>query len=317
MPRLPLLAALVALLAACASGPAGGGLRVDLDKANEERLLRYYLGGYAAPAGADPFEAGLVAREGGGFVLRPEAFPEAARAALRDADADGTLGWDEFTVFVEATYADARGLPASLDALRAARPWSLGDSAWFGFDVEGSAMTQARRRTLVPTAALRAALAGFRAAGDRLVYPEGTLLVGEHLVDGAVVETTVKRRRADGFWDFAVYGADGRRAAATATEPKPLRAPVQCVGCHLGERRFEPDASFPAAAPDGPYGPRALVVPDAWRRPDVAARFNEHAARTDGVLGLYATVYVGRRLAERAAGTISARDAALLDRLGL
>ena len=50
-------------------------------------------------------------------------------------------------------------------------------------------MTRARRRLFVPVAALRAALAGDPAAGERLVYPEGTLLVGEHLEGPRVVET--------------------------------------------------------------------------------------------------------------------------------
>jgi hypothetical protein len=154
-------------------------------------------------------------------------------------------------------------------------------------------------------------------ADGKLRYPVGTWLIGEHLADGQVVETTVKRRRADGFWDFAVYNADGALAPATTTEPKPLRAPMQCTGCHLGQKRFEPERSFPGHAADGPNGPRAVYVPDAWRRPEAVTRFDEHARRDDGVLGLYATIYTGRLLAERDAGRLAPADAALLDRLGL
>jgi hypothetical protein len=306
------------LLAAC-GGPSDG-LPVHLDKSNEEVLLRYYLGGYVAPGGGDPVEAGLLA-EDGGFAIRPEALPEPYRAALRDADGDGTLGWEEFVAFVEATYADARALPPTLDVLRAAAPFAGGDSAWFTVEVEGSPMTAARRRNHVPVAALRQALAGYRDAGDRLRYPEGTVIVGEHVEDGRVVETTVKRRRADGFWDFAVYDAAGRLADATATPPRPLDAPVQCTGCHLGRRLFDPDKSFPAAAPDGPYGPRAIRVDDALRAAagahGLAALFDEHAKRSDGVLGLYGTLYTARLLADRAAGRLAPEDAALLERLGL
>ena len=315
--RLSALALLV-FLSACGSAP-DGGVPVRLDKSNEDTLLRYYLGGYAAPAGADPVEAGVLV-EDGPFV-RPEALPPGPRDALVDGDGDGVIDWGEFEAFVEASYADARGLPPTLEALRAEAPYAEGDPAWFVTEIEGSPMTAARRKVYVPVAALRQALAGYRAAGGRLVFPEGTVIVGEHRDAGGVLETTAKRRRADGFWDFAVYDAAGRLAPATSTPPRRLRAPIQCVGCHLGRRLFEPEKSFPATAPDGPHGPRALLVDGDVRAAvagyDLAAFFDEHATRSDGVLGLYATLYTARMLAERDAGRIRPEDAALLERLGL
>lgn len=309
---------LALLLAACAGGPADG-LRVDLDKSNEETLLRYYLGGYVGPEGGDPVEAGLMVGEGR-LAIRPEALPEPFRADLDDANADDVIDWDEFVAFVGATYAEARGLPPTLDALRGEAPYAAGDTDWFTTEVDG-VMTSARRRVYVPTAALREALAGYRTAGDRLVYPAGTVIVGEHREGEAVLETTVKRRRADGFWDFAVYGADGRLAGATATPPRPLDAPIQCTGCHLGRRLFDPEKSFPARAPDGPYGPRAIDTDDAIRGAvaahDLVAFFEEHAKRSDGVLGLYGTLYTAGLLADREAGRLTSEDAALLEQLGL
>jgi hypothetical protein len=316
-PLRPPVLSLFLLLAAC--GGATDGLAVRLDKSNEDVLLRYYLGGYVGPEGGDPVAAGLM-REEGGLTVRPEALPEAYRAALRDANADGVIDWDELVAFVDATYAEARGLPPTLDALRAEAPYAEGDSAWFTTEVDG-VMTAARRRIFVPVAALRAALAGYRAAGDRLIYPEGTVIVGEHREGGRVLETTVKRRRADGFWDFAVYDASGRLTGATATPPRPLAAPVQCTGCHLGRRRFDPEASFPAAAPPGPYGPRVVYVDEAVREAVAAhglvASFDEHAKRSDGVLGLYGTLYTARLLADREAGRITPEDAELLEALGV
>ena len=127
----------------------------------------------------------------------------------------------------------------------------------------------------------------------------------------------MKRLREDGFWDFAVYGPDGRLAPATATAPRPLRAPTQCTGCHLGRRLFEPEKSFPATPTDGPDGPRRYDVPDAWRSAEATALFSEHARRDDGVLGIYATLYTGRLIAERASSEASPADRALLARLGL
>lgn len=313
---LPLLAL---ALAAC-GGPVdvqtAERVPLALDHADPERLVRSLLGGFASADGADPFEAGLVSGEGDALTLHPQALPADARAALSDADGDGALSWEELRALADEAYYAARRLPPTLAALRADEPYATVDTAWFSVDVSG-VMTALPRRVYVRESALRAAISAFADDG-RLVYPAGTWIVGEALGEGgAVVETTVKRRRADGFWDFGVYGADGRLAPATTSPPRPLRAPAQCTGCHLGERRYEPEASFPRAAPDGPFGARAYHVPDAWRSAEATALFEEHARRDDGVLGLYATLWTGRALAARADGALAPRDAALLDRLGL
>ncbi len=311
---------LLALLLTACGGPVdvqtAERVPLALDHANPERLVRSLLGGFASADGADPFEAGLVSGEGDDLALHPQALPSEARAVLSDADGDGALSWEELRALADEAYYAARALPPTLTALRQTEPYADGDTAWFSVDVSG-VMTALPRRVYVRESALRSAIAAF-AADRRLVYPAGTWIVGEALADdGTVAETTVKRRRADGFWDFGVYGADGRLVPATVTPPRPLRAPAQCTGCHLGSRRYEPEASFPRAAPDGPFGARAYHVPDAWRSAEATALFDEHARRDDGVLGLYATLWTGRALAARAEGTLAPRDAALLERLGL
>ncbi len=316
--RLPLLALFVGL-GACQSGPVdvqtAESVPLRLDRRDPGPLVRATLGGYVSPDGGDPFEAGLVSGEGADLTLHPQRLPPAYRARLHDLNGDGAVDWDELAGLLDTTYYEARGLPATLAALRQRAPYAEDDEAWFVVDMDG-VMTAAHRRVYVPTQALRAAMAGFVETGE-LRYSPGTWIVGEHRVDGDVVETTVKYRRGDGFWDFAVYDADGRLTPSTHTEPRALRAPTQCTGCHLGDRLFEPEKSFPNEAPDGPYGPRAYHVPDAWRSPEATALFNEHAARDDGILGLYATIYAGRLLDARRRGALAPADAALLDRLGL
>ena len=319
---LALCVALAIAGSACASGPVdvqtAEAVPLRLDKANPERLVQSLLGAYVGDA--DAFESGLVSGSGDDLTLHPQRLDAATRGQLSDADGDGAIDWDELVAFVGLTYVPAHGIPPTLADFYAssavAPPSGPDDPAWFTVDVAG-VMTSARRRVSVPVPALRAAIEAF-AEGGELVYPVGTPIVGAHLADdGATAETTVKRRRADGFWDFAVYDAEGRVAASTSTPPLPLKAPTQCTGCHLGQKLYEPEKSFPAPAPDGPNGPRAYYVPDAWRSAEATALFQEHARRDDGVLGLYATLYVGRLLAARADGTLAPDDAALLDRLGL
>lgn len=309
----------VVLLSACGGGPVdvetAEAVPLALDRDRPERLLRSVLGAYAGPDGGDPIEAGILSQDGGGYVLYPDRLGPGVRAHLRDVNGDGAVDWDELAAMLEATYTDVRGLPATLNALRQSADYAAGEPDWFTVEVDG-VMTAARRRIAVPVAALRSAMAGFPEEG-RLVYPVGTWIVGEHLLDGAVVETTVKVRRPDGFWDFAVYDAEGLLAPETSTEPRSLRVPTQCTGCHLGRRLFDPEKSFPAEAEDGPFGPRAIHVPDNWRSREATTLFEEHARRDDGVLGLYATLYAGRLLAARARGDIGPDDAALLDALGL
>lgn len=319
------LAPCVALIGCGDGGSADGEvadgeatLRLDLDKRDPERLLRFYLGSYLGPAGGDAVEAGVLSGAGEDFRLHPEALDARWQPALgaANADGDGVLDWDEFVDFIDRTYAEARALPPTLDAFRTDVPYAEGDAAWFTVEIDG-VMTNARRHLFVPVSALRAALMDFRTNGERLIYPVGTAIVGEHRMEGELAETTVMLKRADGFWDFFVYGADGTLAAATDTPPRELRSPTQCVGCHFGRKMFEPEESFPGEAPPGPFGPRGIHVGPELRNAEVVALFDEHAKRSDTVLGVYNTLFVSGLLADRRAGRLAPEDAALLDGVGL
>lgn len=311
---------LLAVLMGCSDKPAtspANGVRIDLEKSNQERLLRYYFGGYVRAEGADPFEAGLLRREGNTFYLDPGKLPEAVAAQLVDANADQVLGWKEVEPFLQATWYQARALPPTLADLQATAPYQQPGAPWMQVEVDG-AMTFARRRLWIPEDALRAAVRDYRRNGERLLYPMGTTLVGEHYHEGQPLETTAMRKRADGFWDFFVYDRAGQLVDTMQARPKALRVPTQCVGCHFGTRSFEPERSFPApAATPGPDGPRVLHVGPERRNEAVTAFFNEHRKRSDTVLGVYATLWVTRLLEARKQGTLPDGDAALLDSLGL
>lgn len=288
---------------------------INLDKGNEERLLRYYLGGYVNPEAADPVQNGLMLTENG-IALNPQLLDAQHRWQLADNDQNGEIGWDEFVSFIEGSYTDARGLSPELESFRLEFDWHEESADWFSVEIDG-VMTEARRRIFIRNDAIRSALQGFGPEENELTYPPGTVIIGEHLDGEEILETTIKRKRADGFWDFAVYDAEGQLTQETSTGPRNLSAPVQCVGCHLGDRTFDPEKSFPAEASEGPHGPRAVYVSDELRNPEVTALFNEHARRSDGVLGIYCTLYTARLIADREQGVITDEDRAMLNHLGL
>lgn len=310
-------------LAACGAGgdeavPASF-VRVSIDKPDPMRLLRNYFGGYVSPEPADPFDAGLLHERAGRLYVDLEALKRHQPAAadhLTDSDADGRIGWDEFEAFIDATYNAVRSTPASLEAFASEASFDPLGGDWMHVDVRG-VMTTARRRIYARESAIRSALERYLERDRRLIYPIGTVFVGEHYMEGRRVETTVMRKRTDGYWDYFVYGADGSPAAGTDTPPRALRAPVECVGCHHGDKVFEPEASFPAPARPGPHGPRQVYVEDALRDEEVVRFFDEHRRRSDTVLGLYGTLFVSRLRAERRAGRLNAADAALLESLQL
>ncbi len=288
-------------------------MQIDLDKSDPERLLRYYFGGYASAAGADPFEAGLlVARDGAFFVDLDALEGRQAENALRDADGSGRIEWEELEAFVHATYYDARQVPSTAAALHARAPYREG--GWFEVEVDG-VMTKARRRLFVAEDALRAALRTYQDNGEQLLYPSGTVIVGEHYVEGTHVETTAMLKRGDGFWDFATYGPDGALAFTTHTGPRDLKTPTQCVGCHFGKKQFDPEKSFPGEARPGPHGPRALHVTPQARDAGLVRFFDEHRKRSDTVLGLYGTLFIAHLQAQQRAGELSEEDARLLEGL--
>lgn len=300
-------------MAGCTAAPAPSGVAVDAGRSDAGRVLRFYLGSYMDPARIDS----VLVADGDGWRLDLESLASTApelRAQLEPSAGDGLLDRDELRAAVQATYAEARRLPGSATDLVALPGFGAPDDERVEIRVRGS-MTRYERRVRIPVAAVVSALETFAAEGE-LRYPAGTVVVGEHLEDGDVVETTAMIRRADGYWDFAAYGVGGEPIGEIHGDRGGLAVPTRCFGCHYGDRAFEPEASFPAPAADGPHGPRFVDVPGEWVDPDVVARLDEHRRRSDGLLGLYATVLVGRWRAEAEAGRLPAERARLVEALG-
>lgn len=289
---------------------APGAQRVSVD-ASPNRV-RYVVGAFE-PAGIDPVSVTADGSTVVDIVVLEGRSPGAA-AAFREESVGDRVDSDALDRILDRAWRLRPPVEADLDAFAARTGYLERHDEWFRHEVVGS-MTSYRRRLHIPLAAVRSAILSL-AEGRGLRYPPGTVVVGEHLDAGGVVETTVMTRRSDGFWDFAAYGREGLPVDRIRGTTEDLRIPADCYGCHYGDRAFEPQRSFPETAPDGPLGPRALFVPPGWRRADVTARLDEHARREDGLLGLHATLRLAALLAERDAGTGAGSDDDLVSLVG-
>ena len=273
----------------------GHRVPILMGEADSERLVRFYVGSLLGGDVADPVSSGLLQKDGDGWYLgNPERAGIASAALLQslydDAREEGSLALKAMESFVQENYYAARGFPETLQAWVSQNGmWT--EPEWFRLEVKGSMVPQ-RRITWVRRTDIEAALDSIQALSDPILYPVGTVFVGEHVQGKDVVETTMMRKRGDGLWDYLAYDEAGNLTDIVRKEPRDMLIPTRCTGCHYGNRLFEPERSFPAAAKPGPLGERAVFVPDSWRRSDIVTSIQEHARRSDTVLGLYATLYV-------------------------
>lgn len=305
---LVILPVLLCLLAqtnlGCRSGATQGVLTVDIGKRNPEQLMRFYLGAIDGVAGDS-----LLRIEGRRLLVDGRRIAEYT-GFTADANRDGRLDWEEAVALVDATYRAADKYPATRAELEAQTNYR-DEASNFTVSLVGT-MTVATRRIFVPLSALRTAVQSVDPADPQVIYPVSTTIVGEHWLSDELAETTVMTKRSDGYWDYYVYDAAGELVDSTATDPRPLQSPTQCAGCHFGSRTFEPEKSFPAAARPGPNGPRQFVSDVPTVSPEIVSFFDEHRRRSDTVLGIYATLFVGALQEKAAAGEISEVDARIL-----
>lgn len=297
----------VVTLGCAESSDAPGAVELDLESRRPGQMAEFFLGAYGTP---DQVSSVLGTNPGESVNLDSlRLFAPELATALERAAVGGRVSREDFAEAIARTYRAATNLPADVEALweemgvRPAPPRNddpsnreespesqLLEPDWVSYEVTGS-MTEYRRRIHIQRDAVRAALREF-AESESLKYPVGTTVIGEHLKDGEVVETTLMRRRSDGFWSFGAYDARGVPTDSIAGAPDPLGVPGDCFGCHYGSRLFEPERSFPGSARPGPAGERAVHVGEALRSLEVVTLLQEHARRTDGLLGLPATLYL-------------------------
>ncbi len=303
----------IGILCLAACGGNTDLLRIDLGKSSPERLLKFYFGGYATPEAADPMATGLIVSQDGVYYLNTALLDASFRATLDAAGNDGVLDWEELEPFLQETYYASRNAPASLDALVPPETYRTNPEAWMMVPIDG-VMTTARRQVYIERSQIAAAMAAYTANDRRILYPIGTVIVGDHVVEERVVESTVMKKRADGMWDYFVYDAAGQLVGTTTTPPRELAVPTRCVGCHFGEKKFEPARSYPGPASPGPQGPRAIHLSPTPYDEILVEKLDEHNKRSDTVLGIYATRYMGELLSKE--HELTPAEQAILDELG-
>jgi hypothetical protein len=291
MKRLLFVATFITLVSGCSKPP--DTIRLPLEGAQGKKTASFYLG---MIPGVQPHHA-LRLDEKGVQLRRSivsDAAPELGELLdrLRQDDSLAKESWNEFAVEIDKRW---NSLPPSLDALIESENSDNGTNTPFVLSVYG-AMTTYRRDIQVPRKSLEDALLYYWDRGEKLIYPPGTTIIAYHKDErGKTVEVTAKRKREDGFWDFGVYGDDGQRTSRTVSPPTPYAAPTQCVGCHLGTMPYEPEASFLLEG-DEPSGREYLLLDRRLRNEKVVNLLNEHARRSDNVLGVYGTVYLAEIL---------------------
>ena len=295
---------------------APGSILIELDKSDAEMLLAFYIGGML-PDGLQ-LDGVLTRVDSAWWLHRPKdglKLPPSLENLFEVAGGDKKLTWEEFEPAVSASYYEVRNAPKSVvDMKTKYGDWNA--ESWFAHELVGQ-MTHFRRRLSVPKTALIAALNGLTSLSDPIIYPVGTVFVGEHLDAESVREVTAMVKREDAYWDYFAYGSDGKLSQFIEKKPDPLRVPTQCVGCHFGDRLFEPERSFPSVARPGPNGERAYFVPEYLKNASLASELSEHARRSDHILGLYGTLYLAHLIQDLKGGTASEEEAKLVAKLGL
>lgn len=258
---------------------------IDLGRSDPDRILSYYFGIYN---GSDPFGSALIVKEGEDYLLNRTLLVGDLEIFAKYAE-DGKLDWDELKSELESSYYSQTNAPRNLGDLVGDK--DVLDS--FTVEVHG-VMSEAKRSIAVQTSDLQQALLNYTENSDQLLYPVNTTFIANHRRDDALEETTVMKKISESEWAYWVYDSEGVLSTQTVSQPRKLKSPTQCIGCHMGQKAFEPEASFPKKLEERESRRRQVYVDDSLRSAKITTFFDEHQKRADSVLGLYATLYMSQ-----------------------
>lgn len=283
----PLLSCLIVFIMGCS--PAPERVRLPLEGSQGKMIASFYAGLMKEGAAEE-----LILEDSTGLSLRigllQNLSPRLASTLNEIRNGKDRLERDEWSQFIRAVVEQSSPFPRSLEELFPSGLPPAKEDSYFRLKVYG-AMTTLLREVYVPKHALEDGLLKYWDRGGMLRYPAGTVIAAYHKnSSGATLEVTVKKRRGDGFWDFAVYDSSGSNVRQTVSPPIPYTAPMQCVGCHLGTKLYEPEESFLVGKEDAES--ELLLVDKRLRNEKLIRLLDEHNRRSDHVLGVYGTVYL-------------------------
>jgi len=243
--------------------------------------------------------------------------------ARRDAPAE-TISAKEMAGYMDEHYYQLTRPHPSLQALLGEYPYRDNPN-WLTVPVDS--VTFRRLRVLrISKDRIADALATYFDHGDRVLFAEGTVIVAESFdKKGNFVEAEVLRKRADSFWNFAIYdrrGALVQRSVAFNEEGEPasdrpgLKASQDCAMCHRLDRLdLSGDPEAPVLAPvRGFFHKLPARVPQIHLGPEyydhmAFTELTEANARVkDGVFGVYGSLLLSELAGRKRLGTLTPDD---------
>jgi formylglycine-generating enzyme required for sulfatase activity len=281
-----------------------------------------------ATAATNVLEEPLVRRRGRELYLDPESLPRdladrLRRIAASEPPAD-EMSLEELTKYTHEHYYEATRPYPSLAALRRERPY-LENPDWLTVPVE-SANFHRLRVLRIEKDRIADALIAYFANRNRVLYPEGTLIVAESIdKQNRFVEAEVLAKRADGFWNFSAYDEKGSLTNETVEfdddgQLDPRRkgpaVPQGCAFCHRVDRLdFSGDPESPVVSPVRGYFHRLPArVPQIHLGPEyydhmAFTELTEANARVkDAVFGVYGSLLLSELAGRKRLGVLSAHD---------
>ena len=289
----------------------------------------------ATPKSPNVMKGEIIRRRGKFLWLDLTKVPQEKAAlfkqiAARSRPAD-EMSLDEIQAYLQDHYYELTKPYPNLEALFRDHPYR-DNPDWLTIPVDSA--TFSRRRVLrINKDRIADALITYFNFQDRLIFPEGTVIVAESQEkSGKFLDAEVLRKRADGFWNFAVYDAQGRLVKKAIAfnedgEPAPEKpgfvVPDSCALCHRLDRLdLSGDPESPALSPVRGYFHRLPArVPQIHLGPE----YYDHMAFTelteangkakDGVFGVYGSLLLSELAGRKHLGKLTPHDIARYLRL--
>jgi formylglycine-generating enzyme required for sulfatase activity len=277
----------------------------------------------------------IIRREGTELYIDLALVPQTSATILRDIarreSPKECISFREMAAFMDEHYYELTRPYPTLQALLREHPYR-DNPDWLTVPVDS--LTFSRLRVLrIEKDRIADALGAYFDNNNRVLYPEGTVIVAESIdKQGKFVDAEVLRKRADSFWNFAVYGPQGSLLKSSIAfdeegEPAPersgLKAPQDCALCHRLDRLdLSGDPEAPVRAPIRAFFqklparvPQIHLGPEYYSHMAFTELTEANAKVKDGVFGVYGSLLLSELNSRKRLGTLTPADKKRYERL--